>query len=101
MISRKRQYEDDVTNECSFNFISTSPMPSSPMSSPDTKKFQRNKIHSEIHTKTITMMMQAQLILQQEEKLNNNSQKSHQEDIKMDEEEKEEVKSTYHQRPYW
>lgn len=85
MISRKRQFEDDST----FNFMS-------PITShPETKKLQRNKIHSEVHLKTISMMMQAQLVLQKEERLNKTSHNQQEEQVE------EEQKSTYYQRPYW
>ncbi|KAI5962735.1 hypothetical protein KGF57_001469 [Candida theae] len=131
--SRKRQFEED-TSQFSFDPSSSSPTPSSSctssstpnplnssplkynthehlgvqysiaQSSPVAKRVQLRKIHSEVHQKTIRMMMDAQLHLQrQQQQQENTSTKS---DMLMDEtdhetDKLEENKCTYFQQPYW
>ncbi|KAI5955309.1 hypothetical protein KGF54_001870 [Candida jiufengensis] len=72
-----------------YNFI-----PSSPIRS---KKVQLTKIHTEVHQKTINMMIQAQLELQRQEKLNVNMCNEVNNDTIVE----EHGASTYFQQPYW
>lgn len=88
-----------ATTSSSYDFYNTS----MDDSSCGEKRFQKHKIHSEIHTTTIEMMMNAQLQLQRQEKLQRQQQQQpqqQQEEVKLDGEHNN-GESTYHQRPYW
>ena len=129
MTSRKRTFEEFLTSHsCSFsedtsttktNIFNCLP-PSSPPPAETTnsnynvfptsinnrsdgeKRFQKHKIHSEVHTHTIEIMMNAQLQLQRQEKLQCQQPPppQQQEEVKLDSEGSNE-ESTYYQRPYW
>ncbi|KAG7665149.1 uncharacterized protein J8A68_001205 [[Candida] subhashii] len=99
MISRKRTLEDTRVDQIwqpeSQQILSNDTYHKE-------KRFQTHKIHTEVHTKTIQMMMKAQLELQKQ--LKDNSQST---DIQCDHESQDStaddsrMHSTYYQRPYW